>query len=771
METSAATLNTLESPVADLLDGLNPEQREAVLHVAGPMLVLAGAGSGKTRVIVHRIVHLIRVAGVHPASILAVTFTNKAAAEMKERVHRLLPSARGLFLCTFHSACLRILRAHIHHLGYKNDFAVYDAADAVTLVKSCLEALSINSDLYPPKGIAARISGLKNRLTSPASFAEGAQRFGPDAALARVYPLYQEKLQRLNAVDFDDLIGLTIRLLSSQPALLAHYHERFSYILIDEYQDTNAAQYRLIRLLTSPARNLCVVGDDDQSIYAFRGADVGNILEFERDFPDAKVVTLNQNYRSTRAILSAAASVIKKNDRRKPKELWTQNDAGDPVVWQRVPNEEAEGKWIADTITRLRRADGRPPSDFCILYRTNAQSRVIEEALRTAQIPYVIVGGLRFYDRKEIKDLLAYLRLIARPDDDFSLRRVINLPTRGIGAATVDRLAELATQRGLSLHEVIAGLIAPVGETDGLTLQVRLRVRAFYELLQGLREVAETAAGIGEIIRRLMVLIDYPAHLKKEAPADVEGRMENVMEFIAAADQFDPLLDLPEGPPVAADGNRLPALSGLSAFLDHAALRASSDDPTGRGVTLMTLHAAKGLEFPVVFLVGMEDGLFPHTRALTEPAEMEEERRLCYVGITRARARLFLISADERKLHGAVHFNPPSRFIREWQGDAAPGRSPYPVSSMASRHRPPATARRSDVVDAPEVFDTQTGPSDSAGLFIYPPGTTVRHPHFGVGRVQRYEGSGEGLKVSVVFADGARKLSVKYAKLERVSGR
>ena len=765
METSFVTESRTESTVADLLEGLNPEQREAVLHVAGPMLVLAGAGSGKTRVIVHRIVHLIRVSGVPPTAILAVTFTNKAAGEMKERVARLLPSARGLFLCTFHSACLRILRAHIHHLGYKNDFAVFDAADATTLVKSCMEALTINSDLYPPKGLAGRISGLKNRLISPDKFAEGAQRFGPDAALSRVYPLYQEKLRQLNGVDFDDLIGLTIQLLSSQPALLAHYHERFSHILIDEYQDTNAAQYRLIRLLTSSARNLCVVGDDDQSIYAFRGADVANILEFERDFPDAKVVVLNQNYRSTRAILSAASAVIKKNDRRKPKELWTQNDAGDPVAWQRVPNEETEGKWIAATITRLRRADGRPPSDFCILYRTNAQSRVIEEALRTAQIPYIIVGGLRFYDRKEIKDLLAYLRLIVRPNDDFSLRRVINLPTRGIGATTVDRIAELAAQRGVSLHEVIAELVAPVGEADGLTLQVRLKVRAFYDTLQSLRDVARTATGIGEMIRRLMVLIDYPAHLKKESAADVEGRMENVMEFVAAADQFDPLRDLPEWLPVSGEPDQFPALSMLSAFLDHAALTASSDDSTGRGVTLMTLHAAKGLEFPVVFLVGMEDGLFPHSRAITEPAEMEEERRLCYVGMTRARARLFLISADERKLHGAIHFNPPSRFIREWQGTPSSGRPSYPASSMAPRDRPLAAARQ------PDVSDAELRPPDSAGLFIYPPGTTVRHPHFGVGRVQQYEGSGEGLKVSVVFNDGARKLAVKYAKLERVAGR
>ena len=761
MNMSSVTIDPLKSSVAELLEGLNAEQRAAVLHVAGPLLVLAGAGSGKTRVIVHRIAYLIQVVGVPPTDILAVTFTNKAAGEMKERVQRLLPSARPLFLCTFHSACLRILRAHIHHLGYKNNFVIYDAADTVTLVKSCLEALAIHSDLYPPKGLATRISGLKNRLISPAQFAEGAQRFGPDAVLARVYLLYQEKLQRLNAVDFDDLIGLTIQLLSSQPALLAHYHERFSHILIDEYQDTNAAQYRLIRLLTSPARNLCVVGDDDQSIYAFRGADVGNILEFERDFPDAKVVVLNQNYRSTQAILSAAASVIKKNDRRRPKELWTQNDAGDPATWQRVPNEEAEGEWIAATITRLRRDEGRPPSDFCILYRTNAQSRIIEEALRKAQISYAIIGGLRFYDRKEIKDLLAYLRLIARPDDDLSLRRVINLPTRGIGATTVDRLAEWAAQRGTSLYKVIAGLIAPVDEADGLTSSIRLRLRAFFGLLQELRDMAEAAANMGEIVRRLIARIDYPAHLKKEAPADIEGRMENVMEFIAAADQFDPLLDPPEG---VTGADRLPALSGLSAFLDHAALTTSSDDPTSRGVTLMTLHAAKGLEFPVVFLTGMEDGLFPHMRALTEPLEMEEERRLCYVGMTRARERLFLISADERKLHGAVHFNPPSRFIREWEGGPSLGRPSYAGSSAAFRSGPLVAAR------PPDRVEVEDHPSESAGLFIYPLGTEVRHPHFGVGQVQRYEGSGEGLKVSVLFADGARKLSVKYAKLKRVGG-
>jgi DNA helicase-2/ATP-dependent DNA helicase PcrA len=729
------------------VETLNPKQREAVLHVDGPLLILAGAGSGKTRVIVHRIAYLVSVCQVSPASILAVTFTNKAAGEMKERVGRLLPERHGVAIGTFHAICLRILRAHIHHLGYKTNFTVYDASDSVALVKTCMESLSVNTDLYPPKMLAGRISTLKNRLVSPDDFSPPS--FGPDAALKKVYALYQERLRQLHGLDFDDLIGLTIALLSSQPTLLAHYHERFSHIMIDEYQDTNAAQYRLIQLLTSPARNLCVVGDDDQSIYAFRGADVGNILEFERDFPEAKVVVLNQNYRSTRSILTVAAAVIGNNGRRRPKELWTENHAGEAVSWEKVPDEREEGRRICRIIHDLKRTETRALSDFCVLYRTNAQSRVIEESLRTAQIPYSIVGGLRFYDRKEIKDLLAYLRLVRRPDDDLSLRRVINLPARGIGETTLDRIEALAASHSLSLWESIARLSAPGADASQIPSQARSGVRTFHGTIMALHGYLEHEKALSELFRRLVESIAYADHLKKENPAEAESRTENVMEFISAAEQFEQRF---RSETVGACDLR----QVLSAFLDQVALVSSSDDPAGQGITMMTLHAAKGLEFPVIFLVGMEEGLFPHSRALVDPKEMEEERRLCYVGMTRARERLFLMSADERKLYGALHYNPPSRFLRECQGNLAHRPDRTRTASNGLHTAPPARSPRPTAVTAGEE-----------GI-DFPVGARVRHAHFGMGRVKEYEGSGEGLKVSVAFDAGTKTLSVKYAKLEKI---
>jgi DNA helicase-2/ATP-dependent DNA helicase PcrA len=730
------------------VETLNPKQREAVLHTDGPLLILAGAGSGKTRVIVHRIAYLVNTCQVAPTAILAVTFTNKAAGEMKERVGRLLPGRHGVAIGTFHAICLRVLRAHIHHLGYKTDFTIYDASDSVALVKACMEALSVNTDLYPPKMLAGRISSLKNRLVSPDDYSPPS--FGPDAALKKIYALYQERLRQLHGLDFDDLIGLTISLLSSQPTLLAHYHERFSHIMIDEYQDTNAAQYRLIQLLTSPARNLCVVGDDDQSIYAFRGADVGNILEFERDFPEAKVVVLDQNYRSTRSILTAAATVIGNNGRRRLKELWTDNHAGEPVSWEKVPDEREEGRRICRIIHDLKRTETRPLSDFCVLYRTNAQSRVLEEALRTAQIPYSIVGGLRFYDRKEIKDLLAYLRIIRRADDDLSLRRVINLPARGIGETTIERIEALATSRALSLWESIALLSAPGADASQIPSQARSGVRTFHDTIVALHGYLEHEKGLSELLRRLVELIAYADHLKKENIAETESRMENVMEFIAAAEQFEQRFrSETEG---TCDLRQV-----LSAFIDQAALVSSSDDPAGQGITMMTLHAAKGLEFPVIFLVGMEEGLFPHSRALLDPKEMEEERRLCYVGMTRARERLFLMSADERKLYGALHYNPPSRFLKECNGSFA--------------HRPdrPRTATIGLRAASPPAHSPRPTPvSSDEGIAEFPVGARVRHAHFGLGRVKEYEGAGEGLKVSVAFDIGTKKLAVRYAKLEAV---
>ncbi len=825
------------APLDQILANLNPQQLEAVQHTEGPLLILAGAGSGKTRVIVHRIGYLIHAHQVSPRQILAVTFTNKAAQEMRERTARLIfhPEIRDLSISTFHAACLRILRRHIHHLKidpeakdygvplrYKNDFVVYDAADQLSLVKSCTEALSVNEDLYPPRSFVARIGQLKHQLISPDQYAGTAAEFGFEDKLRKVYALYQEKLAAVQGLDFDDLIGITIRLFESNPALIQSYRERYRYILIDEYQDTNHAQYRLIRLLLSDRRNLCVVGDDDQSIYAFRGADVGNILSFERDFPEAKVVILNQNYRSTRTILSAASAVIEKNLQRKSKGLWTENSAGEPIVWGQVGTEEEEAAFVRKKI-ESHREEGRPLSDFCILYRTNAQSRVVEEALRNAGIPYFIFGGLRFYERKEIKDLIAYLRLIVFPDDEISLRRVINLPARGIGSVTLEKVAKFARENRLSLLEAAA-------RSEEMELSAKRGLAAFSQLLGALRSVAE-GERLPQLVRFLIEELHYVDYLKREYGNESEGRIENVLEFIAAADQFKigpeakdygvqikigpeanrvgrpsthgledygvPLegrnvnhgvqikFDPAAGDPVKVGSNaedcgaqlaeEAPAgITALKGFLDQIALVSNTDAQEGSegGVTLMTLHSAKGLEFPVVFLVGMEEGLFPHSRSLTDMREMEEERRLCYVGMTRAKERLYLISATQRRLYGATHWNTPSRFIGDLPKEAVsivtagsssyPGRSERDFRGGAGRTRYSGWKNEKKEEAGPVYSDLAESEAGEYGV-----GTNVRHPLFGIGRVQRCEGEGEGAKVVVAFPSGTKKLALKYAKLEK----
>ncbi|MCG3110675.1 MAG: UvrD-helicase domain-containing protein [Candidatus Manganitrophus sp. SB1] len=754
--------------MTDLLSGLNPQQREAVRHTEGPLLILAGAGSGKTRVITHRIAYLVEQCGVSPAAILGVTFTNKASEEMRERIAKLVSpeKCRRLTISTFHAACLKFLRRHIHLLGYKNDFLIYDAGDQLALVKGCTEALSVNEDLYPPRTFLTRISQLKHQLMSPAEFAEKGADYGLDDKLKKVYALYQERLLAAQGLDFDDLLGLTIRLFESVPEVCRRYREQYEYILVDEYQDTNPAQYRLIRLLTSERRNLCVVGDDDQSIYAFRGADVGNILSFERDFPDTKVVILNQNYRSTRTILAAASAVIENNTKRKSKQLFTENPTGEPILWSQVESEEEEAGFVRDTIRGLVDREGRTLSDFCILYRTNAQSRVMEEALRNAGIPYFIFGGLRFYERKEIKDLIAYLRLTVYPEDALSLRRVINLPQRGVGTTSLDRLATYAETHALSLYDaigrIVSGSDAMLPDQIELTGGARRGLSAFYQFIEAIRIVSESQP-LSQVVRYLIEELHYLDYLKKEFTTEAEGRIENVMEFIDAADQFHPIVDEEELSGVAETERP----TDLKAFLDQIALVSNGDerDASGGGVTLMTLHSAKGLEFPVVFLIGMEEGLFPHSRSLTDLREMEEERRLCYVGMTRAMERLYLVSAAHRRLYGSSQWNAPSRFIQELPKEG------ITIVSRRPAFRPEADGRRAQSwrvkkeSDDPVYNDIQ---ESEAGLF--PVGAMVRHPLFGIGRVQRCEGEGEGAKVTVAFSSaGTKKLALKYARLEKCS--
>ncbi|MFQ5598067.1 MAG: ATP-dependent helicase [Nitrospiria bacterium] len=763
-----------------ILSNLNPRQREAVTHTEGPLLILAGAGSGKTRVIVHRIAYLVETMQVSPYQILAVTFTNKAAQEMRARIQGMIPpeQSRHLIISTFHSACLKILRRHISLLGYPRDFVVYDAADQLALIKTGVETLEINIDLFPPRMLRGRISRLKHQLVTPEDYAGRSQDFGFDAALSKVYAHYQERLLEVKGLDFDDLIGYTIRLLESSPVLRADYRRRFRYMMIDEYQDTNHAQYRLIGLLTSEEKNICVVGDDDQSIYAFRGADLGNILSFERDFPEAKVVVLSQNYRSTGTILSAASAMIEKNNRRRQKDLWTENGDGEKIIWGRMADEKEEAAFVLKSIETLRRREGRPLSDFAILYRTNAQSRILEDTLRAAAIPYAVYGGLRFYDRKEVKDLIAYLRLMVYPDDEMSLRRIINLPPRGVGRVTLERLSRFAESERISLFDAMGRL-----DEIGISPQGRRGLRHFTGFLDALRETGENQA-LPQLIRYLIDGIAYLDYLKKTWGHEAESRIENVLELIAAVDQF--LLH-------QGDEDRFPfgdnaveeaggALSDLKVFLDQVALVSSGEEDGAAkdGVTLMTLHSAKGLEFPVVFLAGMEEGLFPHSRSLNDDREMEEERRLCYVGMTRAKERLYLLSVTQRYLYGTPHWNRPSRFIKDlpervidvvesshisdsFERVDVDGPQERPGERPGDRTNPPSAIFRNSI--EPMMEQRKVGGRFSVG-------TVVRHGRFGIGRVERFEGMGAGKKITVSFETaGLKKLVLKYAKLETWHGR
>ena len=782
----------------DLLGGLNPKQKEAVLHTEGPLLILAGAGSGKTRVIAHRMAYLVQTIGIPLETILAVTFTNKAAQEMKGRVESLLGKVgqRGN-LATFHSTCLKILRQHGHAIGMKNDFVIYDTDDQLSLMKLCLAELSIDGTVYPPRRFLGLISQLKNQMISPEQYVEGVSASLLQEKLKQVYPLYQAKLAAFSAVDFDDLIGRTITLFEGHPDLLHHFQERFQYLMIDEYQDTNYAQYRLTRLWVSQKRrNICVVGDDDQSIYSFRGADAGNILKFERDYPDAKVVILDQNYRSTSAILNAASMVISKNHQRKPKKLWTDKGAGEPIVVARVADEGEEAVFVRDTIEAGRRK-GDPLSHFCILYRTHAQSRVLEERLRNRGIPYVIFGGIRFYERKEIKDLIAYLRVIFAPEDAVSLKRIINVPPRGIGEVTVQKLAAYATSKECTLYEAIGHVVfAREGETDagmpGLKAG-KQGLTAFFHLIERMR-VEMKKMPLGDFVRFLIEQTHYIDYLSLDGGseptalagrADVSGRsnietavangltdkvgrVENVLEFITAAEEVN----------LNGVTDPLDPIQVYEAFLDQIALIANDEGGKGSDgegvVTLMTLHGAKGLEFETVFMVGMEEGVFPHLRSLTDTKEMEEERRLCYVGMTRAKSHLYLTHADSRRLYGTTHWNPPSRFLK----DIGEGKGVQRCdgSDEFKQDEPDETRYERIPVDdavSPDVEAYYNTPfQNRAGLgkegqgqdgMRYHPGMWVRHPVFGKGQVQRSSG---GEKVTIHFASvGIKQLALKYAKL------
>jgi DNA helicase II / ATP-dependent DNA helicase PcrA len=750
----------------DLLAGLNASQRQAVLHRDGPLLILAGAGSGKTRVITHRIAYLIGVHGVAPWQILALTFTNKAAEEMRHRVERLLgSSSREIWVSTFHAACARLLRRDIERLGgFSGHFVILDSADQSGLIKECLRELNISPERYAPQAIAGRISRLKNQLITADQFAAGAQNFGFEEQVRRVFQLYQKKLLEQNALDFDDLLMHTVRLFEDVPEVLRSYQQKFRYLLVDEYQDTNHAQYRIIRLLAAEHRNLCVVGDDDQSIYAWRGADISNILSFERDYPDCAMVKLEENYRSTQSILKAAGEVIDKNTARTGKRLWTQREAGEKLAYLEAADETLEAALICQMIRRLRMSGGWDYRDMAIFYRTNAQSRAIEDALRLEGIPYQIVGGLKFYERKEVKDLLAYLRMTVNPRDSVSLRRVINVPPRGIGKVTVDKIASYAEERGISLYDALGEMLA-AGLLSGAAAP---KVQQFYTLLEELRQLAATSS-VAELIRELIERTGFVEQYGTSG--EDEMRRQNIQEVITAADDFEERAHDPT----------------LASFLDQTALIADQDtlvDDAGR-VVLMTLHTSKGLEFPVVFLSGMEDGMFPHRRAFEDSSELEEERRLCYVGMTRAKDRLFLTSAVRRRIYGTELYNPPSMFLQDIPTDLLSlERSSRPVASGRQARAPWAHEVVPDQASTqPEAYTpgtvmnrgrapTRIGKPDTRQQWggEYRPGTLVRHPEWGMGVVQKQEGEGESLKLTIIFRDVGRKVvAVKYAKLEKVS--
>ncbi len=713
----------------DVLSGLNPAQREAVLHGEGPLLVLAGAGSGKTRVLTRRIAYLISERRVLPQQILAITFTNKAAAEMKERVEQLVPlSFSELWISTFHSACARILRRQEEFFGRGRGFVIYDASDQQALVKECVRELSMNEELCPVRSCAWAISQAKNRLIGAFDFEALAQsRF--EQAVSQVYRLYEEKLRRNNAVDFDDLIFLTVRLFQEYPAVLAYYQQRFRHILIDEYQDTNHAQYVLVKLLAAAHRNLFAVGDPDQSIYGWRGADIGNILSFKEDYPEAKVVILEENYRSTGYILEAANSVIVHNPGRVEKRLVATTGPGEPPVVYTADDEREEAGFIADCILALAEKEGRPFGHFAVLYRTNAQSRVIEETFIRAGIPYTVVGGLKFYERKEIKDILAYLRVIANPFDTLSLARIANVPRRGIGDVTLQRVLLFARERGISPVEAFLR----AGEVPGLSARARSNCAGLGRLIYEL-SVEAVCREVTWLVGELLTRSGYRAMLEAEKTVEAFGRLENIDEFLSVAADFD--RQAKEGGP-----------GGLWNFLESVALVSDAgeyEEDAGQ-VVLMTLHSAKGLEFPVVFMAGMEEGIFPHSLSFEEAGGLEEERRLCYVGITRAKEKLYLTNCLWRTLYGSLRSNPPSRFLLEI---------------------PPHLLTLAESGDGEGAKSSASAGESQLSLAL---GDVVRHARFGEGVVVGVRGAGSETEVRVSFPGrGVKVLLAKYAPLEKI---
>ncbi|MEV5884046.1 DNA helicase PcrA [Streptomyces sp. NPDC052020] len=769
--------NGAPRPVADsatLLAGLNDNQRAAVVHAGSPLLIVAGAGSGKTRVLTHRIAYLLAERGVHPGQILAITFTNKAAGEMKERVEQLVgPRANAMWVMTFHSACVRILRRESKKLGFTSSFSIYDAADSKRLMALVCRDLDLDPKRFPPKSFSAKISNLKNELIDEEDFAAQATD-GFEKTLAQAYALYQSRLREANALDFDDLIMTTVNLLRAFPDVAEHYRRRFRHVLVDEYQDTNHAQYALVRELVGtgaydedvppgegdlPPAELCVVGDADQSIYAFRGATIRNILQFEEDYPDATTILLEQNYRSTQTILSAANAVIERNESRRPKNLWTNQGVGSLITGYVADTEHDEAQFVADEIDRLTDAGEAKAGDVAVFYRTNAQSRVFEEVFIRVGLPYKVVGGVRFYERKEVRDVLAYLRVLANPEDSVPLRRILNVPKRGIGDRAEAMIDALAQREKIGFPQALRR----VDEAYGMAARSANAVKRFNALMEELRTVVESGAGPATVLEAVLERTGYLAELQSSTDPQDETRIENLQELAAVALEFEQS---------RGEGNP----GTLAEFLEQVALVADSDeipDEEGDGVvTLMTLHTAKGLEFPVVFLTGMEDGVFPHMRALGQTKELEEERRLAYVGITRARERLYLTRSTMRSAWGQPSYNPPSRFLEEipaahleWKrtGATAPVSS-GPASGIAASLS--SSRSRSTAAGASGFATRRASEKPVAALAV---GDRVTHDQFGLGTVIAVKGTGANAEATIDFGDAKpKRLLLRYAPVEKL---
>jgi DNA helicase II / ATP-dependent DNA helicase PcrA len=724
-----------------LLANLNKEQQAAVKTTEGPLLIMAGAGSGKTRVLTHRIAYLMAEKHVAPWNILAITFTNKAAREMKERVQALLGgAAEEVWISTFHSMCVRILRRDIDRIGINRNFSILDTTDQLSVIKNILKEKNIDPKKFEPRNILGTISSAKNELLTPEKFAKRAGSYY-EKVVSEVYEEYQQRLLRNHSLDFDDLIMTTIQLFERVPEVLEYYQYKFQYIHIDEYQDTNRAQYTLVKMLAARFQNICVVGDADQSIYRWRGADIQNILSFERDYPNAKVILLEQNYRSTKRILQAANEVIENNINRKPKRLWTENPEGKKIVYYEAMNEADEAQFVAGKIKEYVDGGKRRYSDFAILYRTNAQSRIIEEVFLKSNIPYQIVGGLKFYDRKEIKDILAYLRVIANPNDDISLLRIINVPKRGIGASSLDKIVSYASENGLSVFEAIGEL-----EHIGLSARIAASLLEFRRQLEQWAQLQEYVS-VTELVEEVLDKSGYREMLKAEKTLEAQSRLENIDEFLSVTKHFEN---------VSEDKSLIAFLTDLALISDIDQLNETNGNNED-SVVLMTLHSAKGLEFPVVFLIGMEEGIFPHNRSLNDEDEMEEERRLAYVGITRAEEELFLTSAQMRTLFGNIHVNPVSRFI---------GEIPEELIESVNRRTLHATASPAKYTS----FRTAASGSAGGGATVWRVGDKADHKKWGIGTVVSVRGEGEDQELDIAFPSpvGIKRLLAKFAPITKV---